>query len=62
MTKQDPARSLNTKALRSRVLARFSHHNTHNQKEPVMNEPLLEGARLSGRLEAGLLKACLTQT
>ena len=27
-----------------------------------MNEPLLEGARLSGRLEAGLLKACLTQT
>jgi len=27
-----------------------------------MNEPLLEGARLSGRLEAGLLKACLNQT
>lgn len=27
-----------------------------------MNDPILEGARLSGQLEAGLLKACLTQT
>ncbi|NDC04088.1 MAG: VWA domain-containing protein [Betaproteobacteria bacterium] len=34
---------------------------TAEKREPNMNELLLEGARLSGQIEAGLLKACLTQ-
>ena len=52
------------RALLNRVVNRFLTPitaDTAEKREPNMNELLLEGARLSGQLEAGLLKASLTQ-
>ncbi|NDG83061.1 MAG: hypothetical protein EBX44_14885 [Betaproteobacteria bacterium] len=52
------------RALLNRVVNRFLTPitaDTAEKREPNMNELLLEGARLSGQIEAGLLKACLTQ-
>ena len=52
------------RALLNRVLNRLLTPitaDTAEKREPNMNELLLKGARLSGQLEAGLLKASLTQ-
>ena len=52
------------RALLNRVLNRLLTPITVDnaeKREPNMNELLLKGARLSGQLEAGLLKAALTQ-
>jgi len=52
------------RALLNRVLNRLLTPITVDnaeKREPNMNELLLKGARLSGQLEAGLLKASLTQ-